>query len=299
MVQKNETIAIIVSLLVVVILITVLCFCCTQRYLGISSRLSSYSTDDPEKSSTSSTERSPTGPGPASETGSFDVEDKPGGRKRSPSPKSPGSNGSFDVQSRRPSRSGTPQRRDGGFNVGSRAGSRRPSHAGFSQRTDGGFNVRSRPGSRRPSHAGLSQGTDGGFNIGSRTNSRTPIRPRRPENTPLNIPGASNDRVPYIPGPSANERGILRNSSRAGSRGPGRVAFQPGSGGSIVVGNQGGGYTVSDGGFDVVGNGTRLSMTGQTVQPRQRGGHGNDTNTDVPEIASESGSGSSGGFNAR
>ncbi|KAK3202453.1 hypothetical protein GRF29_161g1226174 [Pseudopithomyces chartarum] len=207
MVQKNETIAIIVSLLVVVILITVLCFCCTQRYLGISSRLSSYSTDDPEKSSTSSTERSPTGPGPASETGSFDVEDKPGGGKRSPSPKSPGSNGSFDVQR------------------------------------------------------------------------------------------ASNDRVPYIPGPSANERGILRNGGRAGSRGPGRVAFQPGSGGSIVVGNQGGGYTVSDGGFDVVGNGTRLSMTGQTVQPRQRGGHGNDTNTDVPEIASESGS--SGGFDAR
>lgn len=102
-----------------------------------------------------------------------------------------------------------------------------------------------------------------------------------------------------MPGPSPNERGILRNSSRAGSRGPGRVAFQPGSGGSIVVGDQGGGYTAPDGGFNVVGNGTRLSMTGQTVQPQQRGGHGNDTDAYVPGFRSGSVSGSSGGFNAR
>ena len=84
MVQKNETIAIIVSLLVVVILIIVLCFCCTQRYLGISSRLSYYSTDDPEKSSTSSTGRSPTESGPASDTGRFVVGDEIGGVKRNP-----------------------------------------------------------------------------------------------------------------------------------------------------------------------------------------------------------------------
>ncbi|KAJ4299146.1 hypothetical protein N0V90_004390 [Kalmusia sp. IMI 367209] len=171
MVQKNDTIAIIISLLVVVLLLLGLCICCTQRGPGTLNGSSSYiSSSDSEKGPAVR----PSGSVPTGPDGGFNAQNGRENRRTSPPHGHLAPDGSFNVGSRRPSRAGTQLRPDGGFNIGSRQHSRRPSRA--IRYESGGPAIPHRPNDQAFDIPGPSRRDQGILRNGHRMGSQGPGR---------------------------------------------------------------------------------------------------------------------------
>ncbi|KAF9732887.1 hypothetical protein PMIN01_08569 [Paraphaeosphaeria minitans] len=209
MVQKNDTVAIIVSLLVVIIVLIGLIYCCTAKRTRTFSDTDSYTSgSDPEKNPSTTV--------PTGLDGEFNVLNGRESRRHNPSHRH---DGSFNAGNIRPSRAGTPRRPDGDFNAGSRQNSRRPSRTrelgsrgpivaviphdhtfispGDSRRDRGILRNDRARGGRGPSRVGFqpdsgefnaansqhgrdfsaAQDTDGAFNVGGNTGHTAAAKP--------------------------------------------------------------------------------------------------------------------------
>ncbi|PSN68514.1 hypothetical protein BS50DRAFT_318991 [Corynespora cassiicola Philippines] len=234
MVKKNDSIAIIVSLFVVILLLIGLCICCTRRRPSISNSTPS-SISDSEKGSAVAPPPVSRGPLSLGTDGGFNAPNGRGNITYSPPHRPLAADGGFNVGSRRLGRAESALRPNGGFNVGSRQNSRTTSRAGAREsrasvipnvphdqafdtpgppRRERGVLRNDRPeGSRGPSRVSF-QPSGGGFNVVENQDGGFNVTAQGTDGA-FNVAGGTGQSA------QAHQRGVQGGSTSVNEPGPG------------------------------------------------------------------------------